>query len=207
MIYRGTIKHVEKLTGRSFGDYHWSNTSIENITGEYWKDILGYENLYQISNKSRVKSVSKTVAGGAGGSYVKSAIILLPYIQEYPSITLRRKEKGNMAHIHRLVGLHFISNPNGKKYINHKDGDKFNCAIDNLEWTTPSENVKHAFSNKLISSKRGVDNNMTKLTEKEVMEIFVAKEPNSELAKKYSIHLSNIHYIRNGKTWAWLTGK
>lgn len=207
MKYIGTIKQVEALTNRSFANFNWTNTSVDDILGEEWKDIIDYEGLYQISNKGRIKSVSKTLPGVLGGSYVKNEIILLPYIKEYPTITLRVKSDGKMRALHRILAIHFIPNPQNKKFVNHKDGDKFNCDIDNLEWATSSENQIHSFASGLSKARKGVENNMTKLSETEVIEIFGSVLSISGLSKKHNVHKTCIAFIKSGKTWGWLTGK
>lgn len=109
---------------------------------EIWKDIVGYEGLYQVSNLGRVKSLSKydrlnrfhpekmksQVNNGTG----------------YLIVNLKHNGAQKMKTVHRLVAEHFIQNPLGLSDVNHKDGDKTNNRIDNLEWCTHAENVKHA---------------------------------------------------------------
>lgn len=74
---------------------------------------------------------------------------LKPYINSsgYLMVSLSNRKK---LCIHKLLAVHFIPNPENKKQVNHKDGNKLNNTLDNLEWTTPSENMKHAFENGLI---------------------------------------------------------
>lgn len=106
--------------------------------GEIWKDIVGFEGYYQISNYGRLKSFKK----------IKSGRILsnVNNLGWYFNVVLRKKGIKTMksVKIHRLVAEHFIPNPDGKKYINHKDGNKQNNHVSNLEWCTQAENVKHA---------------------------------------------------------------
>ena len=72
----------------------------------------------------------------------------------YYQIVLRKDGKRKYLRIHRLVALQFIPNPDGLPQVNHKDGNKLNNNIDNLEWTTNSENTKHGYDNELYHSKK-----------------------------------------------------
>lgn len=107
---------------------------------EIWKDIKGYESLYQVSSYGRVKSlitnkIRKEDTNNWG----------------YKKVTLHKDGKSKSFFIHRLVATHFIKNPNKYSEVNHKDGDKSNNHISNLEWCTRSHNMKHAIENELIT--------------------------------------------------------
>lgn len=110
---------------------------------EIWKDIIGYEGLYQISNFGNIRSnniLKKQRIAGKG----------------YKSITLHKKGKRNYFFIHRLVAEHFIPNPNNYPQVNHIDGNKTNNHVDNLEWCNNSQNMKHAYDNGLHSKPKSV---------------------------------------------------
>lgn len=110
---------------------------------EIWKDIEGYEGHYQVSNLGRVKSFKSSFSG---------RIIKIRNNKGYGMVDLRNTEgKKTFPLVHRLVAKHFLKKIEGKNYINHKDGDKLNNRIDNLEWCTHSENMKHAYKNNLCS--------------------------------------------------------
>lgn len=115
---------------------------------ENWKDILGYEGRYQVSDNGRVKGlpidekhckrseeiILKTFVCGAG----------------YQEVLLYRNNQRKPKLVHRLVAEAFIPNPDGKREVNHKDGNKHNNDASNLEWVTPSENQQH--SRKVLNS-------------------------------------------------------
>lgn len=104
---------------------------------EIWKDIKGYEGLYQVSNFGRVKSFIRGKES-----------ILKNYISDrgYCKSVLRTKEKNSRKEFktHRLVAITFIPNPMNKPDVNHINGDKLNNNIYNLEWCTKSENITHS---------------------------------------------------------------
>jgi hypothetical protein len=106
---------------------------------EEWKDVVGYEGRYQVSDIGRVRSVPRKENRNMD-------IILSPYQGQYPAVNLRKEGNSRTTPIHRIVAEAFIENPDKKRTINHKDGDKYNNCVNNLEWATDSENNQHAFN-------------------------------------------------------------
>jgi len=122
---------------------------------EIWKDIKNYEGCYQVSNYDNVKSIERIVNHSIYGKLlIKSKILKTSVTNKgYLIVGLWKNNKGKSKTIHRLVIGTFISNPNNKLQVNHKDGNKTNNYLTNLEWSTSSENIKHAYNNNLIHSK------------------------------------------------------
>ena len=120
------------------------------MKNEIWKDIKGYEGLYQISNLGRVKSLIKFHNTKNNVGYFSKEHILKPGIRnEYFMVCLVKNHKKKSISIHRLVAENFIKNPHNKKQVNHIDGNKLNNKADNLEWCTNQENIIHSWVNGL----------------------------------------------------------
>lgn len=113
---------------------------------EIWKDVVGYEGLYQVSNFGRVKHLEYTFTNCSGSHVVKEKIIN-SYLQNngYRLCHLYKKNTRKMFLLHRLVAEAFIPNPNNYPIINHKDSNPQNCEVSNLEWCTYSYNAKYSY--------------------------------------------------------------
>lgn len=111
---------------------------------EIWRDIIGYEGIYQISNLGNVKRIG-TYSNQTGKEWISNRI-LKPAIKSngYMFVGLSKNGKVSSKHIHRLVAEAFVSNPDNKPTVNHKDGNKSNNTVDNLEWVTYLENNIHS---------------------------------------------------------------
>lgn len=119
---------------------------------EFWKDIDGYEGLYQISSHGRVKSVNRITSNGRN---IKERILKFEIDKGgYLRLNLSKNGKREKFKAHRLVALHFIPNPEKKPEVNHTKGDKFNNYYKDLEWHTRQENIEHSFEEKLHSKPR-----------------------------------------------------
>ena len=115
----------------------------------------------------------------------------------YIKVELKIGESWKDRNVHVLLAKAFKPNPNNKPLVNHIDGDKTNHKLNNLEWATVKENSTHAIKNGL-STPHGEDNGNSKLTNKQVIEIFKSKEPLQNIADKYGVGLTTVKGIRNG---------
>lgn len=114
---------------------------------EIWKDIIEYEGLYQVSNKGRVKSLSRIIEGRWGNTLLKEKLLNPTYYKGYAKVGLTKSGKLKHNALHRLIAIAFIPNPNNKPCINHIDCNPSNNSIENLEWVTYQENILHAEQN------------------------------------------------------------
>lgn len=138
----------------------------ESTQTEIFKDIPGYEQLYQISNLGRVRSLSRDLYDPKRNLYLRTlpSSIITPVLDGgYFRLNLYKKGKKKAFRVHRLLAMAFIPNPECKSQINHKDGNKSNNDLSNLEWVTPKENVNHAFDIGLMSSTHSLLNLDVKL--------------------------------------------
>lgn len=115
---------------------------------EIWKDIFGYEGYYQISNTGKVRSLPRTQADKDGRmkSYQGKTLKGKPNSRGYRRVDLKAYGRCETVFVHRLVALHFISNPQPEKYtiVNHIDSNPKNNNATNLEWTDACGNMQHA---------------------------------------------------------------
>jgi len=123
-------------------------SNLCNSLEEIWKDVPGFEGLYEVSNYGRVKSLPRPW-------YRKkqsNILVGVPDINGYLKVPLNNHGKYSVRPIHRLVAIAFIPNPENKPYVNHIDGNPSNARVENLEWVTPLENSQHAWSTGLMHS-------------------------------------------------------
>jgi hypothetical protein len=115
------------------------------MTKEIWTDLKGWEGVYMISNN--VKSLSRFTKCKNNKLRLLSERLMKLSINNYGYvvISLRKDNYIEMCIVHRAVGEAFIDNPDNKPEINHKNGIKSDNRVDNLEWVTGSENMKHSF--------------------------------------------------------------
>lgn len=110
-----------------------------------WSPVKNYENYYEISKKGEVRSLHKPTYG-----YIMEQ---RPDRGGYYTVRLNKPGmKSSTQYVHRLLGFAFIPNPLNKAFINHIDGNKLNNNIDNLEWVTHAENMRHAYKLGLVVS-------------------------------------------------------
>ncbi len=161
------------------------------MKNEKWRDITGWP--YQVSNHGRVRRFPRSTRSSKDG-------ILKPYWFKngYGYITLHEGKRRLGCRIHVLVAKAFIGpRPKGKG-VNHKDCNKRNNAVSNLEYCTPKENVIHALKN-------GSWRSLTKLTPQQVREIRAnITDNNRQAGEKYGVSYQTIWSIRLGTRYAWV---
>ena len=175
---------------------------------EVFKDIKGYEGLYQISNLGRVKSVGRYVIRKSGIEHLrkcwrKEIIMRLcnGYVG-YKVLVLRKNNQPKTHLVSRLVALNFIPNPDNKPEVNHKNGIKSNNTVDNLEWMTSSENKIHALETGLKIIPRGEQ--MSNWTKEDILKIrsMVGKGLSyTKIGKQFGMSGTNVGHIHHRRSW------
>ncbi len=129
---------------------------------EIWKDIVGYEGLYQISNLGNVKSLAKCyVCGNHNSVRVNDEKILKPNnALGYLQVGLQKNSVRTIFKVHRLVANAFIENPFEKPFVNHINGVKTDNTVSNLEWCTSKENTLHSYKIGLQVAPKGSDSHL-----------------------------------------------
>lgn len=164
---------------------------------EIWKNVVGFEEQYEISNLGNLRSKERFVKHWRGGErkYKSNFKNIRLNDKGYFRCNLKNEGKRYDFTIHRLVALAFIPNEENKPQINHKNGIKTDNRVENLEWCNQSENVTHAVKNRLIK---------TKLTDEQAKEIFNSQLSNRKLAKIYNVTHGIIWRIKNKKAYKHL---
>ena len=143
-------------------DFDWGYFIIMNTENEIWKDVVGFENLYQVSNFGRVKRKKGETIYKDGRIAHFSETVLKPTIfkKGYLMVYLSKNSIKKTKQVHRIVAEAFIANPENKETINHIDCNKLNNNVSNLEWMTNLENIQHSIENgryKYREEKRIID--------------------------------------------------
>ena len=121
---------------------------------EEWKAVLGYEGLYEVSNLGRVRSLPHEVPTKIGTRISSGRVMKLqPFKSGYMGVCLSKGNKQALKTVHRLVAEAFIENPDNLPQVNHKDENKANNSVDNLEWVTAIENNNYGTRKKRLSEK------------------------------------------------------
>ena len=162
-------------------------------TQEIYKEVVGYEGLYEVSNLGNVKRMQKL------NNQHEPNTVLKPFLTSsgYTRVQLFLHGKKRNHFIHRLVAMAFLENPNNKTQVNHINGDKVNNKLSNLEWSTPSENGKHSY--KILGR---VPTRKINVTEIELIrQRYADGDKLTTLSKEYEVSQATIWNICRGNTY------
>jgi plasmid maintenance system antidote protein VapI len=172
---------------------------------EVFKPVVGYEGYYEVSNFGNVYSVNREIYTKRGRIERRSRRQMKFVYGKfgYVCVNLSKNNKGHRVLVHRIVAKAFIPNPDNKPQVNHKDLNKANNCVDNLEWNTALENNKHAQLNKANSF--GESHYRAKLTEEIIKEIRYIYRSQlysfADLAAIYGVSAYTIRSLIIGKIW------
>ena len=154
---------------------------------EIWKDIEGYEKLYQISNFGNIKSLDRYIINKNGEKQYFPGKYLIQRLNDgYLRVTLSKNNKQRTFRVNILVAKAFIPNPENKPEVNHIDGNKENNKVDNLEWNTRSENELHAYKNGLAKPSNKQKQAVAKYAKENYSKKVVQYSLNGEFIKEWN---------------------
>lgn len=173
-----------------------------------WRDVEGYEGLYQVSDDGEVKSLSRVVDFGKSKAVRKERIMKQSIGRGYKKVSLSKCGVQTNFAVHRLVAQAFIDNPTSLPQVNHIDGVKTNNRVQNLEWCNAKHNTRHAHLIGLCKPASGENQGHSKLTTLQVLDALEMRRQGmtfAEIAKKVGCIASNVEMIVAGKTWRSVT--
>jgi hypothetical protein len=176
--------------------------STKTTTTEKWKPVIGYEGWYEVSSRGHVKRIR----GGSGSRAGQKLAVRLSR-HGYPRASLSRKNKVKDVKVHHLVLEAFVGPMPQGKVCNHKDGNKQNNHVDNLEWVTPAENIRHA--NDILMVQHGERNSRAVFTENDVVEIrSLARQglTSRAISARFGARNRQIRKIVSGEQWPHIPG-
>ena len=176
-----------------------------HVMKKVWRPVVGHEAKYIVSDHGDVTTLSRVVTSGRyGGTRTTKTKPLTIWLDKngYKRATIC----GKSTTVHRLVALAFIDKPDGSDWVNHKDGDKLNSHVSNLEWCTPLENARHARD--VLGRNVGERCRQHKLTERMVRRARELRRQGviyDQLAKRFRVGRTAIWHALNGVSWKHVT--
>jgi len=176
---------------------------------EIWKEIKEYEGIYEASNTGLIRSIDRESKHNiAITTFVRKGKLLnsTPKKSGYLRVFLSKNNKVKTFYVHRLVAECFLEKTNNKNQVNHLNGIKSDNRIENLEWCTKTENIKHGFDTGLLNC--GEKSIFSKLNEEKVLQIVDLRKKGYkliELSEKFDVTKMTIMRILNGTNWARTT--
>lgn len=172
---------------------------------EFWKSIEGYEGFYEVSSQGRVRSVDRYVTCGKSTLHLKAKVKKITVRKGYCVVTLNKDGEFKTYYVHRLVATAFLGHPNEKQDVNHKDENKLNNNVNNLEWCSRLYNINYGTRTTRQIKTQSIP--VAMLNDKgEIVKIF----PSLSSTKSEGYNPSNIKYTCDGKfkkmygyRWQW----
>lgn len=179
------------------------------MDNEVWKDIEGFESFYQVSSAGRIKSLSRKIIrkrSSVEETLPERIMSVKKRTNYYPKVSLSKNGKVRYFKVHKLVALAFLQKDSAKNQVNHVDGDKTNNNVANLEWISPSDNIKHARDSGLIIDKSRKGNKRLNLAQVVFFKILHSEGFSYEkIGKIFNISRCTISDAVTGRTWKHLS--
>ncbi len=169
---------------------------------ENFKIIHGYDNLYCVNQYGKV--ISPSYVDKSGKLRKQKELSVVKRGKGYCCVGLMKNGKQEHISLHRLVAEAFIPNPLELPQVNHKDGNKENNHVSNLEWCTNQENIIHAFKKglKIPTCHVGEKNTKAKLNDNIIRYIRNSNESAKELSNRFGVSKSAIYKVREAVRWS-----
>jgi hypothetical protein len=170
--------------------------------------VVGYESLYEVSDCNRVKALHKTIQRKDGIECVLGERLVRVHNTSdgYLKVRISKNNKGQTLLLHRLIAMSAIPNNGNYNEVNHKDGNKINNKVENLEWVSHKQNMIHANENKLMNFLKGKDCYCAKLSDTDVLSILNSTDKYPVISKKFNVTVPTICSIKRGRSWTHVTG-
>ncbi len=152
---------------------------------EIWKDVIGYEGIYQVSNLGNVKRIIDS-----NNQFKSNHVLKFNIIKGYCHVQLHKNSTCKCFRVHRLVASSFIPNLDNKPHVNHINGIKDDNRVENLEWCTPSENELHKHR---VLGKTHYKYNYTESQKEEIVLMYKNGCRIKEIAFKFNTTVDSIH--------------
>ena len=164
---------------------------------EVWKDVVGFEGLYEVSDKGNVRGVARKDPLGRNrkGRMLKPGYTSRGYLQ----VALSKNGKSKTRTVHRLVAEAFIPNPDGLPQVNHRDEDKDNNTVENLEWCDSKYNINYGTRNERHRQARSKKVKATNVKTGEVLTFNSAKEAKKKGYPGVAAACRGVYNTINGK--------
>lgn len=171
---------------------------------EIWKDIAGFEGVYQVSNKGNVRSLDRYVQCADSVRHYKGRLMKQDKKKNgYLQVNLKRQAVNKQFLIHRLVAVAFLPNPDGLATVNHKDENKENNSVDNLEWCSQSYNnhFGKGYRTRCVNAKNGAIRSQAKaVLQYSIDGVFIAEYFSAmEAGRANGVRQGGISECCNGK--------
>lgn len=170
---------------------------------EIWKQVIGYEGIYEVSNLGNIKSIGRYrfVKRNMSKCFFKELILKSGTSNGYLGVILNKECFRKRFSTHRLVAEAFIPNPENKPQVNHINGIKKDNRVQNLEWNTASENTQHAIKLGLLKILKGENRYNSKLKKDDVLFIRNSILKTKYLAEIYKVDQRTIRNVKNKKSY------